>query len=146
MSHEFKFLTDAQFSEDSGKADKIWFQVGEILDFRCGRNRRWRSRYRHGFSPRDGTGNQTSMPARPSPDCISPSVGTAPSTSTTNPSIHRSRPRHLHPHQPRWNTARVLGSVDVYRCGQLEEGCQATDRRSGGPGPLWGRYGIFHQS
>lgn len=33
MSHEFKFLTDAQFNEDTGKADKIWFQVGEILDF-----------------------------------------------------------------------------------------------------------------
>jgi len=33
MSHEFKFLTDAQFKEDTGKADKIWFQVGEILDF-----------------------------------------------------------------------------------------------------------------
>ncbi len=33
MRYEFKFLTDAQFSEDSGKADKIWFQVGEILDF-----------------------------------------------------------------------------------------------------------------
>lgn len=33
MSHEFKFLTDVQFKEDAGKPDKIWFQVGEILDF-----------------------------------------------------------------------------------------------------------------
>lgn len=33
MSNEFEFLTDAQFNEDKGKADKIWFQVGEILDF-----------------------------------------------------------------------------------------------------------------
>lgn len=33
MSHEFKFLTDAQLKEDQGKTDRIWFQVGKILDF-----------------------------------------------------------------------------------------------------------------
>ncbi len=34
MSYEFKFLTEAQFKEDQGKPEtKIWFQVGEILDF-----------------------------------------------------------------------------------------------------------------
>lgn len=33
MSHEFKFLIEAQVKDDSGSADKIWFEVGEILDF-----------------------------------------------------------------------------------------------------------------
>lgn len=33
MSHEFKFLTEMQLKEDDGKPDKIWFQVGDILDF-----------------------------------------------------------------------------------------------------------------
>lgn len=33
MSYEFKFLTDAHFKENLDKTDKIWFQVGEILDF-----------------------------------------------------------------------------------------------------------------
>ena len=31
MEYEFKFLTDAEFSENRGK---FWFQVGKILDFR----------------------------------------------------------------------------------------------------------------
>lgn len=33
MSHEFKFLTETQFKEDQNKPEKIWFQVGEVLDF-----------------------------------------------------------------------------------------------------------------
>lgn len=33
MSHEFKFLTYEQLTEDKGKPGKLWFQVGEILDF-----------------------------------------------------------------------------------------------------------------
>lgn len=33
MGHELKFLTDVQFKEDESKSEKIWFQVGEILDF-----------------------------------------------------------------------------------------------------------------
>jgi uncharacterized protein with ParB-like and HNH nuclease domain len=33
MSYEFKFLTELQFKDDKVKQEKIWFQVGEILDF-----------------------------------------------------------------------------------------------------------------
>ena len=33
MSHEFKFLTEAQFKDDKNKPEKEWFQVGEVLDF-----------------------------------------------------------------------------------------------------------------
>jgi uncharacterized protein with ParB-like and HNH nuclease domain len=33
MKYEFKFLTVAQIKEDESKQDKIWFQVGEVLDF-----------------------------------------------------------------------------------------------------------------
>lgn len=34
MSHEFKFLTEAQIKEDACKPEKLWFQVGDIVDFK----------------------------------------------------------------------------------------------------------------
>ena len=34
MIYDFKFLTDSQIRDDQDKQDKIWFQVGDILDFR----------------------------------------------------------------------------------------------------------------
>ena len=33
MIHDFTLLTESQLKDDLGKLDKIWFQVGDILDF-----------------------------------------------------------------------------------------------------------------
>lgn len=38
MSYEFEFLTDAEFKKNQGNPDRIWFQVGEVLDFSAAEN------------------------------------------------------------------------------------------------------------